>query len=149
MGVASALGNRIVARGKERPVLITASIVGGMALLALFTLGLVLLQATTAIWVTAALLCGRGIAIGLTTQPLTLMLLGNLNRAEQADANTIFASTQRLAGSVGVALFTAYFTERIRVTGSAILALHDSAVVHSVVAGMGAMGGLWLRKLKE
>ena len=43
-----------------------------------------------------------------------------------------FASTQRLAGSVGVALFTAYFTERIRVTGSAILALHDSAVVLSV-----------------
>ena len=61
MGVASALGNRIVARGKERPGAdSTASIVGGMALLALFTLGPALLQATTAIWVTAALLCGRG-----------------------------------------------------------------------------------------
>ena len=134
MGLASAFGNRIVARGKERPALITASIVGGMALLALFSAGLVLLEASTALWLTAALLCGRGVAIGLTTQPLTLMLLGNLDPAEQADANTLFSATQRLAGSFGVALFTAYFTGQARATGSPILALHESAIVLSVAA---------------
>jgi EmrB/QacA subfamily drug resistance transporter len=149
MGLASALGNRIVERGKERPGLVAASIVAGMGLLALFTLGLVLLQATTALWLTAALLCGRGIAIGLTTQPLTLMLLGNLDPAEQADANTLFSATQRLAGSFGVALFTAYFTHRAQATGSPILALHDSALVMSAVAVVGAVGGLWLPGLSH
>jgi hypothetical protein len=114
-----------------------------------FSVGLVVLEAHTALWVTAALLCGRGIAIGLTTQPLTLMLLGNLDPAEQADANTLFAATQRLAGSFGVALFTAYFTDQTRATGSPILALHQSAIVLGVAAIVGALGGLWLSVLQE
>lgn len=144
MGLASALGNAIVERGKSRPALVARSVTGGLALLALFTLGLLMLGVSTAPWLTAVLLCGRGIAIGLTTQPLTLMLLGDLDQEGQADANTVFTITQRLAGSFGVALLTAYFTGRARVTGSTILALHDSALVMSLIAAAGVVGSFWL-----
>jgi predicted MFS family arabinose efflux permease len=149
MGLASALGNRIVERGKTQPALVTASIVGGMGLLALFTLGFLLLDVSTAIWITAALLCGRGVAIGLTTQPLTLMLLGDLDREGQADANTIFTMTQRLAGSFGVALLTAYFAGRTRALGSPVPALHDSALLLSGIAAVGAVGALLLARAQE
>ena len=115
-----------------------------MMLLAVFTLGLATVERSTSPWILSALLCGRGIAIGLTTQPLVFSLLGRLPQAQQADANTMFTTTQRLAGSVGVALLTSYYAVQVRATHSAVIALHHTAVLLSVIAGLGIPAGLWL-----
>lgn len=144
MGVASALGNLVVKRSRERPRLAGISIVAGMGLLGVFTLGMLAVGTSTPAWQLAGILCGRGIAIGLTTQPLIFRLLGSLPRAEQADANTLFTATQRLAGSVGVALITSFFALQVRVSHSPVTSLHRTAVLLAALAAIGMLGGLWL-----
>lgn len=144
MGLATALGNVLIKLGARRPVIVPASITGGLLLLSAFTLGLLAVNQATSPWLLAAILCGRGIAIGLTTQPLVFSLLAGLPPAGQADANTLFIAAERLAGSVGVALIVSYFTARTRATGSAVLALHSTAWLLSGIAAAGVTGGFWL-----
>src|SRR5262249_33770576 len=81
MGLASWLGHRVAGRGGAGPGVIAYSGAGGLALLAASTAGLVLLTAQTPAWLTAVLLCGRGVALGLTVQPLVLALVGELDDA--------------------------------------------------------------------
>ncbi len=145
MGVASALGNRIVGQGRASRAVIAASVSGGLALLAVSTLGLLLLTASTPVWLTAALLCGRGIALGLTIQPLVLGLLGGLDGARLPDANTLFNIGERLSGSFGIALLATFYATRALASGSPVTALHDCALVLAAVSAAGAGGALWLR----
>lgn len=144
MGLATAAGNVLIKRGARHPVIVPASITGGLALLSVFTLGLLAVNQATSPWLLAVILCGRGIAIGLTTQPLVLSLLGGLPPAEQADANTLFTAAERLAGSVGVALLISYYTAQAHTTGSAVLALHHTAWLLAATAAAGITGGIWL-----
>src|SRR5262249_7832893 len=90
MGLASWLGSVLIERGKAHPAVITVSVSGGLALLAASTMGLLLLTASTPLWVTTALLCGRGVALGLTVQPLVMALLAGLGPRLMPDANTLF-----------------------------------------------------------
>jgi EmrB/QacA subfamily drug resistance transporter len=145
MGLASWLGNSVVERGKARPAVIAASVSAGLALLAVSTAGLALLTVQTPAWLTAALLCGRGIALGLTVQPLVLALLGDLDDARMPDANTLFNIAERLSGSFGIALLATYYTARTQITGSAVTALHDCALLLAAVSAGGALAALTLR----
>ena len=145
MGLASWLGNSVVERGKARPAVIAFSVSGGLALLAASTAGLALLTAQTPAWVTAALLCGRGVALGLTVQPLVLALVGDLDDARMPDANTLFNIAERLSGSFGIALLATFYAARTQLTGSAVIALHDCALLLAAVSAAGALAALTLR----
>ncbi len=134
MGLASWLGNAVVERGKARPAVIAYSVSAGLALLAASTAGLVLLTAQTPAWLTAALLCGRGVALGLTVQPLVLALVDDLDDARMPDANTLFNIAERLSGSFGIALLATFYAARTQLTGSAVTALHDCALVLAAVS---------------
>ncbi len=112
MGLASWLGNSVVERGKARPAVIAHSVSAGLALLAASTAGLVLLTAQTPAWLTAVLLCGRGVALGLTVQPLVLALVGDLDDVRMPDANTLFNIAERLSGSFGIALLATFYSAR-------------------------------------
>ena len=139
MGLAAWLGSVVVERGKTRPVLITASVSGGLALLAASTLGMLLLTAATPLWVTTALLCGRGLALGLTVQPLVMALLDGLGPRLMPDANTLFSMAERLSGSFGIALLATLYASRAAATGSPVTALHDCVLVLAVAAAVGAV----------
>jgi EmrB/QacA subfamily drug resistance transporter len=145
MGLASWLGNSVTERGRSRPAVIAASVSVGLLLLAVSTAGLVLLTPQTPAWLTAVLLCGRGIALGLTIQPLVLSLLGGLDDARLPDANTLFNIAERLSASFGIALLATYYTARTVLTGSPVTALHDCFLLLTAVSGAGALAALMLR----
>lgn len=84
----------------------------GMLLLTLCTAALVLLTLDTPAWVTALILSGRGLAIGLVIQPLLTAMLADLSSAEAADGNTLFNVAERLGGSIGIAVLITFFTAR-------------------------------------
>jgi predicted MFS family arabinose efflux permease len=144
MGLASWLGSEIIKRGKERPALITASVSGGLALLAASTLGLLLLTPSTPAWATTALLCGRGVALGLTVQPLVMAFVAGLRPSRMPDANTLFNMSERLSGSFGIALLATLYASRAAATGSAVGAFRDCAIVLTGAAAAGALAALAL-----
>ena len=117
----------------------SASVSGGLALLAASTLGMLLLTATTPLWVTTTLLCGRGLALGLTVQPLVMALLDGLGPRLMPDANTLFSMAERLSGSFGIALLATLYASRAAATGSQVTALHDCVLVLAVAATVGAV----------
>jgi EmrB/QacA subfamily drug resistance transporter len=145
MGLASWLGNAVVERGKNNQALVAYSVSGGLALLAASTLGLLVLTATTPVWLTAILLCGRGVALGLTVQPLVLALVGGLGSARMTDANTLFNIAERLSGSFGIALLATFYATRARASGSPVTAFHDCTLLLTAAAGAGAIAALGLR----
>jgi EmrB/QacA subfamily drug resistance transporter len=139
MGLASWLGSVVIERGKSQPAVITASVVGGLGLLAASTVGLLLLNEATPLWVTTVLLCGRGVALGFTIQPLVMALLDNLPASEMPNANTLFNMAERLSGSFGIALLATLYASRAVATGDPVAALHDCALVLAVAAAVGAV----------
>jgi EmrB/QacA subfamily drug resistance transporter len=139
MGLASWLGSVLIERGRARPAVLTASVAGGLGLLAVSTLGLLLLTPATPLWVTTGLLCGRGAALGLTVQPLVMALLAGLPSSAMPDANTLFSMAERLSGSFGIALLATLYASRAAATGSPVAAFHDCALVLTVAAAVGAV----------
>src|SRR5260221_361812 len=89
--------------------------------LAISAASLVALQLTAPAWEIAVLLSGRGLALGLTIQPLLLGLIGTLSAAELADGNTLFNVVERLSGSVGIALLATFFQAREQLQVGAVL----------------------------
>ena len=111
----------------------------GAALLAASTLWAAAARPGDPLWVTTALLCGRGAALGLTVQPLVMALLGGLPASAMPDANTLFNMAERLSGSFGIALLATLCASRAAATGSPVTALHDCALVLTVAAAVGAV----------
>jgi hypothetical protein len=95
-----------------------------MAILTLTTGLLLLVRIDTPAWLTAILLTGRGLAIGLVIQPLTFTIYDGLSASEVPDANTLFSVAQRLGGSIGIPLVITFFQVRER--------LHTSSVLHQL-----------------
>jgi EmrB/QacA subfamily drug resistance transporter len=93
----------------SRRRLVKETAVAGTLILALSTALLLLVQAATPGWITALLLCGRGLALGLIIQPLLVATLAGLPEAELADANTLFNIVDRIGGSFGVGLIATFF----------------------------------------
>jgi EmrB/QacA subfamily drug resistance transporter len=141
MGLASWLGSVLIERGKRHPSVITASVAGGLALLATSTLGLLLLTPATPVWVTTGLLCGRGVALGLTIQPLVMGFIAGLDEGRMPDANTLFNMAERLSGSFGIALLATLYASRAAETGSPLTAFRDCAAVLTAAAAVGAVAG--------
>jgi EmrB/QacA subfamily drug resistance transporter len=146
MGLTSWLGSVLIERAQARPAIIVGSVAGGLALLAVATLGMLLLGPTTPVWASAALFCGRGVALGLTVQPLVMELVGDLPRDKLPDANTLFSITERLSGSFGIALLATYYAQRVRITGIPVAAFHDCAVLLAAASAAGALAALGLRR---
>jgi EmrB/QacA subfamily drug resistance transporter len=131
MAAGTIVGDVLTRRGVVRP-----SVIVGMAVLALMTAALTLLQADTPGWEVALLLCGRGVSLGLVIQPLLVATLGELPQEQLADANTLFNIVERVAGSFGVALVATFFQARVRVDGP-VSGFHDTVWLLVALAGVG------------
>src|SRR5215472_14925474 len=107
MGVGSALGSYVMKSGRMR-----LSVVLGSLTMVATTAAMLLIEVRTPGWETALILCGRGLAFGLITQPLLVGMLGSLSRAESADASTLFNVIQRLGGSFGIGLLASMYAVR-------------------------------------
>ena len=141
MGLATGLVNEAVMRG-----LVRSTVFSGMVLLAVSTLSLVLVGKSTPLAVTPALMCGRGMTLCLTVQPLFTALLSDLVPRRAADANTLVNGVERMAGSFGAALMATFHQVRVNAAGSVVNALHGSAVLLAVVASRGALAACLLRR---
>ncbi|GAA2446667.1 DHA2 family efflux MFS transporter permease subunit [Actinomadura vinacea] len=140
MGLCTGLGEKLVGSLGFR-----ATVGGGMLVLAATSALLLLVTPGTAAWLLALLLAGRGIALGLTLQPIIMGTLGRLPRTEVADVSTLFNVVQRLGGSLGVAGFAAFYQFRSSVagTGSAV-PFHETVWLMTGLALAGALLALFL-----
>jgi Na+/melibiose symporter-like transporter len=109
-GVGTVLGNRLAASRGTR-----VSAILGMVVLTVSTVALFAVQLATPAWVTALILSGRGLALGLTIQPLLTTMMGSLPPEQVPDGNTLFNVAQRLGGSIGIPLLATFFAVRERV----------------------------------
>src|SRR5262249_55160848 len=84
-GLSTALAPRLLARLTVR---VTAAC--GFAVLAAASLGLLVIDARTPLWVTAVILACRSVSIGLVIAPLLQALTRPLRPGQLGDANTLF-----------------------------------------------------------
>ncbi|MBB2742870.1 UNVERIFIED_ORG: EmrB/QacA subfamily drug resistance transporter [Microbispora rosea subsp. rosea] len=140
MGLSAPLGDRVAERRSVR-----FAVVLGMVLLTVMTGLMALFTPDTPVWLTTLVLCGRGLAIGFTSQPLVLSLLGGLAPERVPDANALFSVAQRLAGSFGIALLVTFFTTRGAATGSPLTGFRETALVLAATALLGTLGATGLR----
>jgi EmrB/QacA subfamily drug resistance transporter len=122
---------------------VRVTVLAGFAVLALATLGLLLITAATPLWLIAAILAGRSVAIGLVITPLLQALVQPLRPDQLGDANTLFNTWQRIAGSFGIGLVAALYATRARTLGP-VAALHTAGLVLVAIAVAGALGALAL-----
>jgi len=133
-GLSTVLGQR--AAGK---VTVRTTVLTGFALLTITSAGLLAINEQTSLGVTALLLAGRSVSIGLVISPLLTVLTEPLQEAELNDATTLFNIWQRIAGSLGVGLIASVFAEQARTHGP-VEALHVIAILITVVAAVGFAG---------
>jgi peptidoglycan/xylan/chitin deacetylase (PgdA/CDA1 family) len=120
----------------------------GFAVLAVATLGLLLIEAATPLWLIATILAGRSVAIGLVISPLLQALVQPLRPDQLGDANTLFNTWQRIAGSFGIGLVAALYATRARTLGP-VAALHAAGLVLAAIAVAGALGALVLPAVRN
>ncbi len=131
-GIVMGLSTRL---GGSRP-----GILLGLAAIVITTALLLLVTVDTPLWITALILAGRGLGLGLVIQPLLTGLVEGLPPDELADANTLFNVGQRLGGSVGVSLLATYFSLRATAQASALAAFHDTI---AIAVGLGMLALLF------
>ena len=122
---------------------VRVTVLAGFAVLAVATLGLLLITAATPLWLIAAILAGRSVAVGLVITPLLQALVQPLRPDQLGDANTLFNTWQRIAGSFGIGLVAALYATRTRSLGP-VAALHSAGLVLVAIAAVGALGALAL-----
>jgi EmrB/QacA subfamily drug resistance transporter len=130
MGLGMLLGQAVGSAGRLR-----MGALAGSAALAVATSAMLLIDATTPGWAIALMLCGRGLASGLATQPLLVTMMGRLRGPDVADGSTLFNVVQRVAGSFGIGLLATLFAQRVSVRAAGA-ALHTPAALRAAsVAG--------------
>ncbi len=127
---------------------VRVTVLAGFAVLAVATLGLLLIGAATPLWLIAAILAGRSVAIGLVITPLLQALVQPLRPEQLGDANTLFNTWQRIAGSFGIGLVAALYATRARTLGP-VAALHTAGLVLVAIAVAGALGALALPAVRN
>jgi len=134
-GVGTVLGERLARRYSVRKITVS-----GMAILASGTAALLLVGYDTPGWLISAILASRGLALGLTIQPLLVATIGGLDAGETADGNTLFSISQRLGASVGIAFLATFFQvrEHFRVDG----VLRAAGIPATGSRGAGDISGL-------
>jgi EmrB/QacA subfamily drug resistance transporter len=142
MGVGTWVGQKLMSR-----VPLRSMVVAGFAILAVASVYLMVIAVDTPLWVTAVLLCGRALAIGLVTGPLLVAMLAPLSEDELPDGNTLFNITQRLGGSIGVSILGSL------VAGGVTLAavvddFHLVGLIMVVIAVVAGVSALFIRPVK-
>ena len=111
---------------------VRVTVLAGFAVLAVASLGLLLIVTATPLWLIAAILAGRSVAIGLVVAPLLQALVQPLRPDQLGDANTLFTTWQRIAGSFGIGLVAALYATAVGALGALVLpAVRNTAMEHS------------------
>jgi peptidoglycan/LPS O-acetylase OafA/YrhL len=88
----------------------------------------------------------RSVSIGLVINPLLQALTEPLRPDQLGDANTLFNTWQRIAGSFGIGLLAALYATQSRTHGP-VPALHLTGLVLAAIAATGALAALALPAL--
>jgi EmrB/QacA subfamily drug resistance transporter len=142
-GLSTALAPRWLAR-----LTVRVTVLAGFAVLAVASLGLLLITAATPLWLIAVILAVRSVSIGLVINPLLQALLQPLRPDQLGDASTLFNTWQRIAGSFGIGLVATLYATQAR-TGGPVAALHAAGLVLVVIAAAGALGSLALPAIRN
>jgi len=142
-GLSTALAPRWLAR-----LTVRVTVLAGFAVLAVASLGLLLIAASTPLWLIALILAARSVSVGLVINPLLQALLQPLRPDQLGDANTLFNTWQRIAGSFGIGLVAALYAAQAH-AGGPVAALHAAGLVLVGVAAAGALGALALPALRN
>jgi hypothetical protein len=122
---------------------VRVTVLAGFAVLALASLGLLVIGAATPLWLIAVILACRSASIGLVINPLLQALVQPLRPDQLGDATTLFNTWQRIAGSFGIGLVAALYSTQARSLGP-VAALHSAGLVLVAIALAGALGALGL-----
>jgi len=142
-GLSTALAPKLLARFTVR-----TTVLCGFAVLAVASLGLLIIGAGTPLWVIAAILACRSVSIGLVISPLLQALTDPLGPEELGDANTLFNACQRVAGSFGIGLVASLYATQARFHGS-VAALHLTGIVIAVLCLAGLLLALALPRTRS
>jgi EmrB/QacA subfamily drug resistance transporter len=137
-GLSTALGPRLLTR-----LTVRVTVLAGFAVLAVASLGLLLVGAATPLRLIALILACRSVSIGLVINPLLQALTEPLRPDQLGDANTLFNTWQRIAGSFGISLLAALYATQAR-AHSPVPALHLTGLILSAIAATGALAALAL-----
>ena len=142
-GLSTALAPRWLAR-----LTVRVTVLAGFGVLAVASLGLLLIAASTPLWLIALILAARSVSVGLVINPLLQALIQPLRPEQLGDASTLFNTWQRIAGSFGIGLVAALYAAQARV-GGPVAALHAAGLILVGVAAAGALGALALPALRN
>ena len=137
-GLSTALAPRWLTR-----LTVRVTVMSGFAVLGLASLGLLFVAAATPLWLIALILACRSVSVGLVINPLLQALVQPLRPDQLGDANTLFNTWQRIAGSFGIGLVAALYATQARTEGP-VAALHSAGLVLAAIALAGALGALGL-----
>jgi EmrB/QacA subfamily drug resistance transporter len=142
-GVSTALGQRVLTR-----ISVRVTVVAGFAVLAVASLGILAIDAHTSLVLTGAVLACRAASIGLVITPLLAVLTQPLPPEELGDANTLINVWQRIAGSFGIGLIAALFTQQARAHGP-VPALHTTGLLIAALSAAGLLAALPLPPIRN
>lgn len=128
MGIGMGLTEGLVRRG-----LVRQTTIAGMVVLTVTTAAMLIIERQTPAWLTAAILSGRGLALGLVVQPLLARMLYRIPVDQLADANTLFNVGERLSGSFGIAILASVY---------AVIGFHQTVLVLTALGVVGIAGSL-------
>jgi len=132
-GLSTALAPKLLARVSVRVIVLC-----GFGVLAMASLGLLVIGARTPLWVIAVILACRSVSIGLIISPLLQALTDPLRPGQLGDANALFNAWQRVAASFGIGLVASLYATQARLHGP-VAALH---VIGIMIAALGLLGVL-------
>jgi hypothetical protein len=112
------------------------------------SVGLMFVVAATPLWLIALILACRSVSVGLVINPLLQALVQPLRPDQLGDANTLFNTWQRIAGSFGIGLIAALYATQARTHGP-VAALHSAGLVLVAIALVGALAALALPPLRN
>jgi MFS family permease len=127
---------------------VRVTVVAGFSVLAAASLGLLFVASSTPLWLIAAILACRSVSVGLVINPLLQALIAPLRTAQLGDANTLFNTVQRIAGSFGIGLIAALYAVQAREHGP-VAALHVTGLVLTAIAVAGALAAAALPKVRN
>jgi predicted MFS family arabinose efflux permease len=158
-GIGTWIGDKLSKQRSERSIRLTTVL--GMTILTMTTAMLLLVGVSTPDWAIAVILSGRGLALGLTIQPLLYATIGNLADHEVPDGNTLFNVMDRLGGSVGISLLATFFQFRVQTyisesstlssasqIAAALHGFHDAILLLTVISFIGLILAVLLKKNK-
>jgi EmrB/QacA subfamily drug resistance transporter len=142
-GLSTALAPRWLTR-----LTVRVTVVSGFVALGVASLGLLFVVAATPLWLIALILACRSVSAGLVINPLLQALVQPLRPDQLGDANTLFNTCQRIAGSFGIGLVAALYATQARTQGP-VAALHSAGLVLVAIALVGALAALALPALRN